>query len=1159
MTRNETQLLWPDLPLPKKAGDRRDWRNLAGAAEALAVAEAALRADGPVVAVAGTPQEAAALTEEVRFFLGEAVPALAFPDWETLPYDVFSPHQDIVSERLGTLYRLPGLSQGVLVVPAATLMQRLAPKGWLESRCLLVRPGDPLPLAEMRRRLDAGGYRCVSEAAEPGEFAVRGSILDLYPMGSDAPYRIDLFDDEVESIRRYDPETQRSTGKVDAIHLLPGREHPTGEEGIGRFRQAFRARFEGDPNRSLIYRDVSEGRLPGGIEYYLPLFFEETATLFDYLPEAVLMVRLAGTDTATETFWTQVGQRYEQRGGDRDRPALPPAQLFLEPDALRAELNARRQLVLHRDDDDKRGVRVDSSPLPDLTARPQAADPLAALHGFLERFDGRVLFTAESAGRRQGLQERLQRAGISTAPVDDWAGFLRAEARTALTLAPLQQGTVAEGETACAVIPEFALYGERARQQRRRAATGAATDPAAIIRDLSDLRPGAPVVHEDHGVGRYVGLQSLEAGGLTTEFLTLEYAGGDRLYVPVAALNRVSRYTGAEGDEAPLHRLGGDQWEKARRRAAKRARDVAAELLDLYARRAAREGVACTLDDAGYRAFAEAFPFEETPDQQAAIAAVLDDLQAGRAMDRVVCGDVGFGKTEVAMRAAFAGVQAGRQVAVLVPTTLLAQQHHQNFSDRFADWPVTIEELSRFRNKKDQEAILAKLATGEVDIVIGTHKLLGKEVRFCNLGLVIIDEEHRFGVQQKERLKQLRAEVDVLTLTATPIPRTLNMSLAGVRDLSIIATPPERRLAVKTFVNQWDDGLVREACQRELKRGGQVYFLYNEVRTIERMARQLEELLPEARIGVAHGQMRERELERVMLDFYHRRFDILVCTTIIESGIDVPTANTIIIHRADRLGLAQLHQLRGRVGRSHHRAYAYLIAPPASAMTPDAVKRLEAISQLEDLGVGFALASHDLEIRGAGELLGAEQSGQIQEIGFTLYSQLLERAVRDLKAGREPVPESVLEQEGTEVDLRVPSLLPADYLPDVHTRLVQYKRISAARGDEPLDALQVEMIDRFGLLPEAARNLFRIASLKLRAEALGITKVEAGPESGIMTFGSRPQVDPARLVALVQRQPGVYRLDDRQRLHFRIAMAEPEDRFRAVETLLEALGEREAA
>ncbi len=1159
MNSDETPLVWPDLPLPKRQGERRDWRNLAGAAEALAVAEAALRADALVVAVAGSPQEASGLVEEIRFFLGDAIPTLAFPDWETLPYDVFSPHQDIVSERLGTLYRLPRLDRGVLVVPAATLMQRLAPKGWLESRCLQFHPGDPLRLEEMRERLDAGGYRCVTEAAEPGEFAVRGSILDLFPMGSDTPYRIDLFDDEVETIRRFDPETQRSTGRVSAIELLPGREHPTGEEGISRFRQAFRVRFEGDPNRSLIYRDVSEGRLPGGIEYYLPLFFDETATLFDYLPESVLMVRLADTDPATEAFWSQVRERYEQRGGDRDRPVLPPEEIFLEPDGLRAELNARRQLALHRSDDEQRGTRADASALPDLAVRAQAGEPLAALKGFLDRFDGRVLFTAESAGRRQGLLDRLQRAGLRIEPADNWAAFLRSNAQLVLTLGPLQHGAVLHGEASCAVIPEFALYGERARQQRRRTGGAAATDPAAIIRDLSDLRPGAPVVHEDHGVGRYIGLQSLEAGGLTTEFLTLEYAGGDRLYVPVAALDRVSRYTGAEGDEAPLHRLGGDQWEKARRRAAKRARDVAAELLDLYARRAAREGTACAIDDESYRAFAEAFPFEETPDQQAAIAAVLDDLRAGQAMDRVVCGDVGFGKTEVAMRAAFAGVQAGRQVAVLVPTTLLAQQHFQNFSDRFADWPVTIEELSRFRNKKDQEAVLGKLAGGEVDIVIGTHKLLGKEVRFRNLGLVIIDEEHRFGVQQKERLKRLRAEVDVLTLTATPIPRTLNMSLAGVRDLSIIATPPERRLAVKTFVNQWDDGLIREACQRELKRGGQIYFLHNEVRTIERMARQLEELLPEARIGVAHGQMRERDLERVMLDFYHRRFDILLCTSIIESGIDVPTANTIIIHRADRFGLAQLHQLRGRVGRSHHRAYAYLIAPPQPAMTPDAVKRLEAISQLEDLGVGFALASHDLEIRGAGELLGAEQSGQIQEIGFTLYSQLLERAVRDLKEGREPALESSLEQEGTEVDLRLPALLPADYLPDVHTRLVQYKRISAARTDEGLDALQVEMIDRFGLLPEPVRNLFRIASLKLRAESLGISKVEAGGESGVLSFGNRPGVDPARIVALVQQQPNVYRLDDRQRLHFHVAMVEPEDRFRVVEDLLDALGERETA
>ena len=1145
-------MLLDDLPLPKRDGERRDWPGLIGAAQPLAAAEAVLRHHAPVLAVTGTPQQAAALQESLGFFLGDQVPVLGFPDWETLPYDVFSPHQDIISERLAGLYRLPSLERGVLVVPAATLMHPLPPRGWVESRTLLLGVGDRLELEPMRHRLEAAGYRCVPEVHEHGEFAVRGALLDLFPMGGDTPYRIDLFDDEVESLRRFDPETQRTTERVEAIELLPAREIPTDEAAITHFRQAFRAAFEGDPARSLLYRSVSEGRIPGGIEYYLPLFFEQTATLFDYLPAGALALRLEGADEAADSYWRQIEHRYEQRSGDMDRPPLPPRQLFLDPDGLRGGLNRCPQLALHSEPG--RGAAAYVQPLPDLAARTQAERPLANLEAFCTEHEGRILFTAESAGRREGLQERLGRAGLEARAVAGWQAFLGDDADTAITVAPLETGARIGG---VAIVPESALYGERARQTRRRR-SATATDPASVIRDLSDLHEGAPVVHEDHGVGRYVGLQSLEVGGVATEFLTLEYAGGDKLYVPVSALDRISRYTGADADEAPQHRLGSDQWEKARRRAAKRARDVAAELLDLYARRQARSGVACQFDEGAYEAFAVGFPFEETPDQRAAIEAVLADLRSEQPMDRVVCGDVGFGKTEVAMRAAFAGVQAGRQVAMLVPTTLLAQQHYQNFADRFAGWPVRIEALSRFSGKRGNEQALQRIAEGQVDIVIGTHKLIGSDVQFQNLGLVIIDEEQRFGVRQKERLKRLRAEVDVLTLTATPIPRTLNMSLAGIRDLSIIATPPERRLAVKTFVHEWDNGLIREACQRELQRGGQVYFLYNDVKTIERTANHLRDLLPEARIGIAHGQMRERELEQAMLDFYHQRFDVLVCTTIIESGIDIPTANTIIIDRADRFGLAQLHQLRGRVGRSHHRAYAYLLAPPHNAMTADATKRLEAISQLEDLGVGFALASHDLEIRGAGELLGDEQSGQIQEVGFNLYSQLLERSVRDLKAGREPAPEAELDT-GVEVDLRVPALLPADYLPDVHTRLVQYKRISSAASETELEELQVEMVDRFGLLPDAARNLFRLSALKLRAAALGIRKLEAGPGGGTVHFGAQPQIDPGQLVLMVQQAPQRYRLDNQQRLHLSADLSDEADRFQAVEALLERLAAAEEA
>ncbi|BAU57971.1 transcription-repair coupling factor [Halorhodospira halochloris] len=1146
-----------DLPRPRRSAERRDWSGLVGDSQALAIAELAVERQSPTLVVAGTPQQAAALQEAISFFLAGRAPVLGFPDWETLPYDVFSPHQDIISERLAALYRMPQLSTGVLVIPAPTMMHRLPPRGWVEGRTLFLKVGDRLDLEAMRMRLDAGGYRCVPEVNEHGEYAVRGALLDLFPMGGERPYRIDLFDDEVESIRSFDPETQRTEAKVDSIDLLPAREMPLDESGITFFRQAFRATFEGDPNRSLVYRTISEGRIPGGIEYYLPLFFEHTATMFDYLPADSLAIRLEGIDQAAESFWRQIGERFEQRQGDIERPPLSPRHLFTDPDELRSGLNRHPQIVLHSEPG--RGSEAAVSALPNLSSQAQAERPLARLEQFLEeqhRSGVQVLFTAESAGRRQGLYERLQRLGIDLTSVESWADLFSAEQSAdaeqtadAICVAPLERGAIINDQIA--LVPESALYGERARQSRRRRSS-TASDPAAVIRDLSDLHEGAPVVHEDHGVGRYVGLQSLDMGGVPTEFVTLEYAGGDKLYVPVASLDRISRYTGADADEAPQHRLGSDQWDKARRRAAKRARDVAAELLEIYARRQSRSGHSCQIDQQAYEAFAEGFPFEETPDQQAAIEAVLADMHRDQPMDRVVCGDVGFGKTEVAMRAAFAGVQAGRQVAMLVPTTLLAQQHYQSFTDRFADWPIRIESLSRFSGKKGNEQALRRIAEGQSDIVIGTHKLLGKDINFHNLGLVIIDEEQRFGVSQKEKLKQLRAEVDVLTLTATPIPRTLNMSLAGIRDLSIIATPPERRLAVKTFVQEWSDGLIREACQREMQRGGQVYFLYNEVKTINRAAHDLENLMPEARIGVAHGQMRERELEQVMLDFYHQRYDILVCSTIIESGIDVPTANTIIINRADRFGLAQLHQLRGRVGRSHHRAYAYLLAPPPNVMTRDAIKRLEAISLHEDLGVGFALASHDLEIRGAGELLGDEQSGQIQEIGFTLYSQLLERAVKDMKAGETPEPEAELES-GVEVDLRLPALLPADYLPDVHTRLVQYKRISSAKSTAELDELQVEMIDRFGLLPQPARNLFRVAALKQRAEQLGIAKIEAGPKGGAVQFANHPRIDAARLVSLVQNNPKTYRLEGQHRLLIHSSLGDEEERFAAIEQVLDAI------
>ena len=1150
--------------LPRDSRPAVTWSNLAGCSRALALWEAARAAGRMLLVVTSGSQEAQQLQTELRFFAGDrADDILIFPDWETLPYDVFSPHQDIVSQRLATLYRLPDTHQGILIVPIATLAQRLPPRSYVEASSLMLAVGETLDLQDMRLRLERAGYRCVSEAMEHGEFAVRGSILDIYPMGSDRPYRIDLFDDEVESIRTFEPESQLSVDKVDRIRLLPAREFPTDADAIKRFRNAFRARFEGDPTRSVIYRDVSGGLFPNGIEYYLPLFFEQTSTMLEHIPADSIVVYFDDLEQAAGEIWNQILQRYEQRRHDIERPLLPPADIAVPPEELGAALKALSSVRIHEESEAEAGkgaapgvVRFATRPPAAVRLHPQPRDNAVSLEDFLAADAGRTLIVAETAGRREALLESLNRHGIRPAGVDNWQGFLASDQPLGITIGQIEHGSTLL-DPALTLLTEASLFGERAQQRRRRRST-AERDPSLIIRDLTDLRIGAPVVHEDNGVGRYLGLQTLHVGDFPQEFLTLEYAAGDKLYVPVSSLHLISRYTGSDDEHAPLHRLGGEQWEKAKRKAAEKVRDVAAELLDIYARRAAREGQAIDCDAEDYAAFAEAFPFEETPDQQEAIDAVLGDLGSPRPMDRVVCGDVGFGKTEVAMRAAFVAAQSGRQVAVLVPTTLLAQQHFQNFRDRFADWPVRIETLSRFVSTKDQKGILEGLGDGRVDIVIGTHKLLQSDVRFKNLGLVIIDEEHRFGVRQKDRLKALRAEVDVLTLTATPIPRTLNMSLAGMRDLSIIATPPARRLAVKTFVNQWNDALIQEAFLRELKRGGQVYFLHNDVESIGRMASSLEELVPQAKLGIAHGQMAERELERVMLDFYHQRFNVLLCTTIIESGIDIPSANTIVINRADRFGLAQLHQLRGRVGRSHHRAYAYLVAPPKKLMTADAAKRLEAISSLEDLGVGFALASHDLEIRGAGELLGDEQSGQIQEIGFSLYTELLDRAVKDLKAGREPAFDRPL-HHGAEVDLRIPALLPEDYLPDVHARLVLYKRIANAENHQALRELQVEMIDRFGLLPDAAKNLFAITELKFKAERIGIMKIEAGPSGGAVEFGEGARIDPAKVVQLIQRQPSVFKLDGQTRLRFRTELDDRAERLRYVDGLLDELAEREAA
>ncbi|BCO30434.1 transcription-repair-coupling factor [Thiohalobacter sp. COW1] len=1152
MNRNTAPAPAPDKPFDPRhpplpeAGACLRWGRLFGDSLALALAAAARDYAGPVVLVTPDMPQLEQLQGQLGWFSGGDLERLSFPDWETLPYDAFSPHQDIISQRIETLYRLPDFHQGVLILPVSTLMQRVAPLSYIQGRGLSVKVGERLDVEAMRARFEQAGYTCVAQVMEHGEFAVRGSLLDIYPMGSELPYRLDLFDDEVESIRTFEPDSQRSIEKVEAIHLLPAREFPFDSDAVSRFRQAWRARFEGDPQRSAVYRDVSQGISPNGIEYYLPLFFEQTASLLDYLPADCLFLQLPGCDAAAQDFWQQLEARHDQYRHDLERPVLAPDQLYLGLDELERHLAASRRVeILRFDEGAAEIVNFATCGLPDVSLKPRATQPAEQLMQFLDQHPGRVLITAESAGRREHLLDSLRDNGLRPTPVEGWQAFLDSDARLAIAVAPLEQGLRLEDGT-LALLTETQLLGRRASQISRRKP---ARDPEAIIRELTDLAVGAPVVHEELGVGRYLGLQKLTAGGLENEFLTLEYAGGDKLYVPVNSLHLISRYTGSSPETAPLHKLGTDHWAKAKRKAAEKARDVAAELLDIYARRAARQGHSFDIHSDEYRQFAAAFPFEETPDQEQAIEAVLADMAAPQPMDRVVCGDVGFGKTEVAMRAAFVAATSGQQVALLVPTTLLAQQHYENFRDRMADWPIRIEALSRFRSGKQQETILQQLSDGKVDIVIGTHKLLQENVKFKQLGLVIVDEEHRFGVRQKERLKALRAEVDMLTLTATPIPRTLNMSLSGLRDLSIIATPPAQRLAVKTFVGEWNDQTIREACLREIKRGGQVYFLHNQVETIDKVARELAELVPEAGIAIGHGQMRERELEQVMLDFYHRRFNLLVCTTIIESGIDVPTANTIIINRADKLGLAQLHQLRGRVGRSHHRAYAYLVTPPARAMTADAVKRLEAIASLEELGAGFSLSTHDLEIRGAGELLGDEQSGQIQEIGFSLYTELLERAVASLKAGKEPQLERPLEH-GAEIDLRIPALIPDDYVPDVHGRLILYKRIANCRSEDELRELQVELIDRFGLLPPQVKNLFAITRLKLRALPLGIRKIDAGETAGRFEFTEQPQVDAARIVQLVQTAPANYRLDGVEKLRFTLDMPDAETRLETVARLL---------
>jgi len=1045
-----------------------------------------------------------------------------------------------------------------LIVPIATLMHRLPPVDYVRANTLLFKQGDILDLEVFRKQLEESGYRNVTQVMEHGEYSTRGSLIDLFPMGNEQPYRIDLFDNEIETIRSFNPEDQRTIEKINNIELLPAHEFPLNKEGIEKFRENYSTRIGGDLARSQIYDNVTSGNAPSGIEYYLPLFFDNTATLFDYFPEKTLLINTDSTKASAETFSKLINDRYEQRRHDIERPLLEPIELFLSSDDVINHLDKYRRVDTHNFEQDLTQQQSETCYnypvqfLPSLMIQGRSETPLILLSQFLHQFHGnnhnkegqtkgRILFTADSAGRRENLLGLLRDNRFTVSLVESWQDFLDSDAEISLTIAPIEQGFWTNQDIGFfTIIPEAALFGQQQVQQKRRRQKPT-RDADTIIRNLTDLSEGDPVVHEEHGVGRYQGMEMITAGGIEQEFILLTYAKGDKLYVPVASLHLISRYTGVSAEHAPLHTLGTEHWDKVRKKAAQKAHDIAAELLEIHARRAAQKGHAFEFNELEYLAFADTFPFEETPDQALAIGTVIKDMISTQPMDRVTCGDVGFGKTEVAMRATFVAANAGKQVAMIAPTTLLVQQHTKNFRDRFADWPFKIGSLSRFKTAKETRETLEQMKSGNLDIVIGTHKLLQKDIDFKDLGLVIVDEEHRFGVRHKEQLKKLRSNVDMLTLTATPIPRTLNMSLSGLRDLSIIATPPTQRHSIKTFVHEWDKALIQEACARELARGGQIYVLHNEVKTIQKMTEDLEGILPDTKIRFAHGQMPEAELEGIMRDFYHQRFQVLVATTIIESGIDVPTANTIIINRADKLGLAQLHQIRGRVGRSHHKAYAYLIIPGKKLITADAKKRLEAIESLEDLGVGFTLASHDLEIRGAGELLGDDQSGQIQEIGFNMYNDLLERAVKALKSGK--LPQLDGRETRTSVDLGLPALIPNDYLPDVHNRLIMYKRIASASDADALRELRVEMIDRFGLLPEPVKNLFEATRLKQIAQELGILKLDIGEEGGRILFNDKPNIDPMKIMALVQKRPWEYSIKGQDKLYFEYdAMQELEQR-----------------
>ncbi|WP_118784238.1 transcription-repair coupling factor [Neisseria lactamica] len=1152
-------------PIPKPREKSR-WFNLSQGSLPLALARYLPHKRLKVV-LTQDAEQALRLQTAWRFFRPHDT-AVFLPDWETLPYERFSPHQDLVSERLSALWQIKSGAADVLFVPVATAMQKLPPVPFLAGRTFWLKTGQTLDIGRLKSDLVDAGYNHVSHVVAAGEFAVRGGIVDLFPMGSEMPYRIDLFDDEIDSIKTFDTETQRTISPVSEIRLLPAHEFPTDSEAQKIFRSRFREEVDGNPNDAAVYKAVSNGHFGAGVEYYLPLFFEnELETLFDYIGEDALFVSLGDVHAEANRFWSDVKSRYAMAQGDETYPPLLPQHLYLSADVFAGRLKNYGQVLPD--------VSGKEHTLPDLAVNRQSDEPLQALKDFQTAFEGRILLCAESLGRRETMLGFLQQNGLKAKPVSDWQGFLSAHEPLMITVAPLAYGFKLGGlqspnqqqaapaserenwgeskavaaQSTIAVITESDLYQyvARSRAHNRRKKHAAISD--GLLRDLAEINIGDPVVHEEHGIGRYMGLVTMDLGGETNEMMLLEYAGEAQLYVPVSQLHLISRYSGQAHENVALHKLGSGAWNKAKRKAAEKARDTAAELLNLYARRAAQSGHKFEINELDYQAFADGFGYEETEDQVAAIAAVIKDLTQAKPMDRLVCGDVGFGKTEVALRAAFVAVMGGKQVAVLAPTTLLVEQHAQNFADRFADFPVKVAGLSRFNNSKATKAALEGMADGTVDIVIGTHKLVQDDIKFKNLGLVIIDEEHRFGVRQKEQLKRLRANVDILTMTATPIPRTLSMALEGLRDFSLITTAPSRRLAVKTFVKPFSEGSVREAVLRELKRGGQVFFLHNEVDTIENMRERLETLLPEARIGVAHGQLRERELEQVMRDFLQQRFNVLLCSTIIETGIDIPNANTIIINRADKFGLAQLHQLRGRVGRSHHQAYAYLLTP--EYITKDAEKRLDAIAAADELGAGFTLAMQDLEIRGAGEILGEGQSGEMMQVGFTLYTEMLKQAVRDLKKGRQPDLDAPLGIT-TEIKLHSPALLPESYCPDIHERLVLYKRLAVCETVQQINAIHEELVDRFGLPEQPVKTLIESHHLRLAAKELGIDAIDAAGEAVTVTFGKHHCIDPTEIILLIQTDKK-YRPAGADKLRFAAEMENIEVRINTVKTVLKTL------